>query len=230
MKKINKKDNTSKILKKTVVFGILMLFTIAIMATDMSTKAVDNVEWELKLDFDEPGGAYDYVIFGEAPDANDGLPVDSYDEPKPPAPMPPYIRTWFNDNLAEPYNLILKDYRKHPDSYKVWNLTALWIPSDYNSSTTITISWDNNNITSIEYDSVELYKVGNSDHVSDMLVDPSYSFLCPANEVQHFQIICQGGTSTGETDTNEIPFLYLILIIIVIIICLLILYWKIIRR
>ena len=229
MKKINKKDNTSKILKKTVVFGILMLFTIAIMATDMSTKAVDNVEWELKLDFNEPGGTYDYVIFGEAPDANDGLPVDNYDEPKPPTPMPPYIRTWFNDNLAEPYNLILKDYRKHPDNHKTWNLTALWNPLDDNS-TTITISWDNNNITSIEYGYVELYKVGKSDPVSDMLADTSYSFLCPANEVQHFQIICQGGTSNEEIDANGIPFLYLILSIIVIIICLLILYWRIIRR
>ena len=212
-----------------VIFGILLLFTTAIMTTEMNTEAADNVEWELKLDFNESGGAYDYVIFGEAPDANDGPPVDSYDEPKPPAPMPPYIRTWFNDNLAEPYNLILKDYRKHPDNHKTWNLTALWNPLDDNS-TTITISWDNNNITSIEYDSVELYKVGNSDPVSDMLADTSYSFLCPANEVQHFQIICQGGTVNGETDTNEIPLLYLILIIIVIIICLLILYWKIIRR
>lgn len=229
MKNINKKDSPC-VLKKTVVFGILLLIIIgATMVSEISTKADNDVEWELKLEFKEPGGKYDYVVFGEAIDANDGPPDDSYDEPEPPPPMPPYIRVWFDDNLPIPYDKLPKDYREYPDVYKVWNLTALWTPLDDNS-TTITIYWDNNNITNIEYDSVELYKVGDSDPVLDMLINTEYSFICPANEAQHFQIICQGGTSNGKTDTNEISFLYLILIIALIIICLLILYWKIIRR
>ncbi len=230
MKNINKKDSPC-VLKKTVVFGILLLIIIgATMVSEISTKAADDVEWELKLKFDEPGGKYDYVVFGETPDANDGLSPDSYDMPKPPAPMTPFIRAWLNDNLTEPYNLLIADYRKYPDIHKVWNLTVLWLPSDFNASTTINISWNTSNITNLEYDSIEMYRAGNSNPVTDILMDTKYSFICPANEAQHFQIICQGGTSNGKTDTNEISFLYLILIIALIIICLLILYWKIIRR
>lgn len=230
MKNTNKKDNISKILKKTVVFGVLTLFTISAIMASENIKAADNVEWEVRLDFDEPGNASDYIVFGETTDAYDGLPVDSYDEPKPPALPTPYIRAWFDDNLAEPYNLLFRDYRKYPDAHKVWNLSVQWVPSDYNTPTTITISWDTNNITSTEYDSVELFKEDNSDPVSDMLVEKDYSFLCPANEVQRFQVICQGVTSNGETDANEIPFLYLILIIVLIVIVLVILYWKKTRR
>ena len=47
------------------------------------------IVWDVQLNFNEPGGAYDYTIFGEAPDANDGPPADAYDTVKPPAPMPP---------------------------------------------------------------------------------------------------------------------------------------------
>jgi len=230
MKNINKKNNNPSILKKTVVFGILTLFTISAIMASENIKAAENVEWDVKLTFSEPGSAEDYVVFGEATDAYDGLPVDSYDEPKPPALPTPYIRAWFDDNLGEPYNLLFKDYRKYPDAHKVWNLSVQWVPSDYNTPTTITISWDTNNITSIEYGSVELYKVDNSNPISDMLVDKSCSFLCPANEVQHFQVICQGGTSNGETDTNEIPLLSLTLIVVLIVIVLVILYWKKTRR
>ena len=44
------------------------------------------------MDFTEPSGNYDYVLFGEAPDAYDGSPADSYDSPKSPSPpAAPYI-------------------------------------------------------------------------------------------------------------------------------------------
>ncbi|EMR74915.1 hypothetical protein MBGDF03_01080 [Thermoplasmatales archaeon SCGC AB-540-F20] len=96
----------------------------------------NDIEWSVTLNFNETDGKTDYVVFGEGPDANDGPPVDSYDEPKPPPPpMPPYVHTWFDDNLAEPYNLLFKDYRKYPDAYKVWNLSIQWAPSDYVTST-----------------------------------------------------------------------------------------------
>jgi len=77
MTNIKKKDNNPRVLKKTAVFGILLLFTISAIMTFENTKATDDVKWEVTLDFNEPDGAYDYVVFGEAPDANDGPPVDS---------------------------------------------------------------------------------------------------------------------------------------------------------
>lgn len=229
MKNINKKDNNTGVLKKTAVFGILLLFTIsAIMAFEI-TKATDDVIWEVTLDLKEPDGAIDYIVFGEAHDANDGLPVDSYDEPKPPAPKEPYIRAWFNDNLAEPYNILLKDYREHPDTYKVWNLSIQWTPSDYVTSTFVTTSWNISELDDSMYASMIL-----CDHegnlLKNMTTQNNYSFTCPANIVQQFQIICQSGTSNGTTNANETPFLPLTLVFALIILVLSILYWKKTRR
>jgi len=218
--------NTTSIVRKIVVFGILLLSTTAIIRTEMNTEAADDVEWEVRLDFNEPDGAYAYAVFGEAPDANDGPPVDSYDEPKPPAPMTPYIQTWFNDNLSEPYNLLLKDYRRYPDTYKIWNLSIQWVPSDYVTSTSIIISWNISEIEDIEYTSVILYN-RERNPLTDMITQNSYSFNCPANEAQQFQIICQSETSNGITDTIDTSSLILIFaLIIIVIIALLIVYWK----
>jgi len=226
MTNIKKKDNNPRVLKKTAVFGILLLFTISAIMTFENTKATDDVKWEVTLDFNEPDGAYDYVVFGEAPDANDGPPVDSYDEPKPPAPMQPYVRAWFNDDLAEPYNILLKDYREHPDTYKVWNLSIQWTPSDYVTSTFVTISWNISELDDSGYTSVILYD-DERNHLKNMTTQNNYSFTCPANTVQQFQIICQSETSNGKTDTIETPSLILIFaLIIIVIIVLLVVYWK----
>ena len=114
----------------------------------------EQIQWDATINFDEPGGGSDYLIFGEAPDANDGPPYDDYDMPKPPSPpFPPYIRSWFNDGLGGPYTQLLKDYRQYPDTQKIWNLSIQWIPSDYVTPTTITISWETNDIDNSEYDS-----------------------------------------------------------------------------
>ena len=151
----------------------------------------NDIEWSVTLNFNETDGKTDYVVFGEAPDANDGPPVDSYDEPKPPAPpMPPYVRTWFDDNLAEPYNLLFKDYRKYPDTYKVWNLSIQWVPYDYVTSTYLTISWNIDEVDNSEYTSVILYDDGGNP-LNDMLTQNSYSFTCPAMTPQNFNIICK---------------------------------------
>ena len=95
-------------LKKIVAFSlIIFLSTTAIIATQIPTQGIfsgnRSIEWDVTLNFNEPGGKSDYVIFGEAPDANDGPPADIYDEPKPPLPMPPYLRAWCDDELPTPY-------------------------------------------------------------------------------------------------------------------------------
>ncbi|MCK5113047.1 MAG: hypothetical protein KAQ84_05835, partial [Thermoplasmatales archaeon] len=133
-----------------------------------------GITWDVTLNFNEPGGVNDYVIFGEADDANDGPPHDDYDMPRPPLPQPPYIRAWFNDNLPTPYGEPFEDYRLYPDTYKVWNLTVQWMPKSPYPSTDITISWNINHVNASEYDSVVLYDVGSSLTVADMLVDSNY--------------------------------------------------------
>ncbi len=149
------------------------------------------IDWDVSLNFNEPGSAYDYTIFGEAPDANDGPPADAYDTVKPPAPMPSYIRAWFNDNLPYPYNALLEDYRCYPGLNKVWNLSVQWVPSDSVSPTTITISWSPSEINTSEYFSMTLCTSGGTP-LKNMLVYNSYSFACPAFLPQNFKIICIG--------------------------------------
>jgi len=147
------------------------------------------IVWDVSLHFNEPGSAYDYVIFGEAPDANDGPPADAYDTVKPPAPMPSYIRACFNDNIPFPYNQLWKDYRHYPAMSKVWNLSVQWVPEDSESSTTITISWSSSEINTTDYVSILLCTSGGTP-LRNMLLYSSYSFACPAFLPQTFQIIC----------------------------------------
>ncbi|KYK28442.1 hypothetical protein AYK20_07210 [Thermoplasmatales archaeon SG8-52-1] len=152
--------------------------------------------WNVALDFNEPGGAYDNAFFGEKTDASDGQ--DIYDVPKGPTGIPPLIRSWFETDMQDPYDELWKDYKQYPDNHKVWNLTVQWIPSDYSSPTTITIFWDNDDFYYNDYTSIVLYDVINNIIVADMLVNESYSFICPALALQNFQIIC-------FTNSNQPP-------------------------
>jgi hypothetical protein len=149
-----------------------------------------GITWDVTIHCSNTGGQNDYVIFGEAPDANDGPPPDSYDVVKPPASMPPYIRAWFNDNLPVPYDVLWADYRQYPDSYKVWNLTVHWMPSSGSAPTTITLLWDTADVISSEYTSVTLCTTDETP-LQDMRVNSTYMFSCPAYVPQNFKILCQ---------------------------------------
>ena len=148
-----------------------------------------TIQWDVQVDFNEPGGAKTYTIFGEATDANDGPPPDSYDVPKPPNPTPPYISAWFDDDMSIPYNFLLKDYRLYPSIYKKWNLSVQWVPLDSVTPTTLTISWDINEVDDCEYTNVELYN--DSDGLlKDMLTESSYTYTASAMISQDFYIVC----------------------------------------
>jgi len=161
------------------------------------------IVWDVSLSFNEPGSAYDYTIFGEAPDANDGPPADAYDTVKPPAPMPSYIRAWFNDNIPFPYNNLWKDYRHYPAMNKVWNLSVQWVPEDSESSTTITISWSPSEINTSDYVSITLCTSGGTP-LKNMLLHSSYSFVCPAFIPQTFKIKC-AGNQAPNVPSNPSP-------------------------
>jgi hypothetical protein len=144
--------------------------------------------WDSRLNLTEPDGAQDYVVFGEASDASDG--VDGYDIPKPGSPPPePYIYAWFNAGLSAPYNFLWADYRLNTGSFKVWNLSVIWAPTDTVSPTNITISWNSSKIMENRFQSV-LLKDLESSVVTDMRSYSTYLYFAPANVLHHFQILC----------------------------------------
>jgi hypothetical protein len=189
------KDN---FINKILVLPIILIFLITSFSaaqpqnpTTITTTddQMRSIVWDVTVNFNELGGAYDYTVFGEATDANDGPPVDAYDVLKPPAPMPPYIRAWFNDNLPVPFDTLAKDYRHYPGNSKVWNLSVQWVPSNYVSPTTITLTWSPTAINSTEYASITLCTSGGTP-LKNMLLYSTYSFNCPAMIPQAFKIIC----------------------------------------
>jgi hypothetical protein len=179
-----------------LAFAIVLIFPffdISALQHHESVSSVQNqgrgITWDVAVHCSNADGQNDFVTFGEAPDANDGPPPDTYDVVKPPAPQPPYIRAWFNDNLPVPYDTLWKDYRQYPDSYKVWNLTVQWMPTSGVSPTTITLLWDPALVALSEYTSVNLC-TDDGIILQNMRMNSTYVFSCPAYVPQNFKIIC----------------------------------------
>jgi len=200
--------------QKIVVFGIALLIIISMsMVIKINTGATknDDAVWAVTLDFSETSGKMDYVVFGEAPDANDGA-VDSYDTPKPPpAPYPPYLRAWFDDNLPMPYNALWEDFRQHPDTEKVWDLSVQW-ESPSSEPIDVTISWDNNEFIDCEYDFVVLMRYDSSNEVCefiDMLSEDYYIYMPRYSNgmwlIDHFQISCIKTETTPPNGDDPQP-------------------------
>ena len=146
---------------------------------------VDGVSrWNVILNFTGSGGQHDNLVFGEASDASDGQ--DSYDVPKPTIPPPPCVYAWFATNLSEPYDTLWKDYRRYPDTSKVWDLDVLW---ENASAKNITISWNSSRLNSSEYKVITLRDVDGNVNTS-MILKNSYRYLASPHTVHRFQIIC----------------------------------------
>ena len=211
MKQKNKLYNENLFLcrKEAVIFISFILvfscFGVAIALENQSSQILKSnfsITWDVQLDFNEPGGAYTNVFFGEGPDASDGQ--DSYDMPMPPAPPTPYIRSWFKTNLTPPYNTLLKDYRHYPDTYKEWNLYVRWEPEDGETPTTVTISWSTSEVGDSEYNIVKLCN-SSGGQLKNMLTESSYSFTCPASVNQIFYIICQANNTAPNQPSSPNP-------------------------
>jgi len=168
-----------------------------------------EITWDVTINLDETGGKNDYIIFGEAPDGSDGK--DSYDTPNPPLGIPPFLDGFFTTNLSDPYDTLLKEIKHYPDIYKEWNFTAFWTGS---SSTTITISWDTDEVNNSEYNSVILYD-SDDNQVADMMVNSSYTksvgpygvisfrIECSSEENQPPEITCPGPQTVDEGELLE---------------------------
>jgi VCBS repeat-containing protein len=157
-----------------------------------------DTSWNAKLELNEPDGSYDSAFFGQKNVESENF--DIFNIPKNPSGVNPYIRAWFATNFSTPYDQLWEEYAYYSDTYKVWNLTVQWIPSDYSSPTTITISWDSIFINNNEYYSLVLYDIDNNIEVADMLVDSNYTFTCPAFALQNYKIIY-------TTTTNQPPLI-----------------------
>ena len=186
----SEKKSTRKILEAAIAVAITV--SLILSGSSMFTNNIlDNTivtassiatadEWNVMLTFNETGGNKDNVTFGEAIDANDGDPPDTYDSPKPPAPMQPYLRAWFDDNLSAPYGKLWDDFRRYPDTEKTWELYVIWKSSN-SSLTNITIAWDVSGFTGCEYNSVVLWRYDpfdmEWDFAADMLVATNYIYV-----------------------------------------------------
>jgi hypothetical protein len=180
------------------LFLILTTFVISPVAT------ADEIEWEVTLNFSEPGGANANVVFGEVTDANDGPPADNYDVPSCPSPPEPHIRAWFDDGLSYPYDVLWEDYREYFifNTYKTWNLTIYWQAS---TATSITIEWDTNMVNKSEYNSMILYDDTGITPLEDMRKNNSYTFTIDSLNVD-FKIIARvSGNNPPNTPDNPNP-------------------------
>ena len=160
-----------------------------------------DITWDAQISLTETGGRSDAVWFGEAPDATDGPPADTYDVAKAPPPLPPYLRAWLADGLPTPYDYLWKDYRSYPDTSKTWNLTVHWVP-DTILPTTVTLTWDTSILNATEYDTVLLWNT--TGVVANMRTTHTYTFACPAFLPQAFTIVATADTTPPHI-TNHSP-------------------------
>lgn len=182
----------------------ILVSLLIVLATILLTPVLtaDYIEWDVTLNFNESGGEFASVVFGEAYDANDGPPADSYDVPLCPVPPEPYIRAWFDDGLSYPYGTLWEDYRKYSvsNTYKIWNLTVHWQAS---ASTVMTITWDSDEVDDSEYGYVVLFDVDSSTIVADMLVDTSHTFMCHPWSNSEFQLIATIAGNNPPTANDD---------------------------
>lgn len=190
---------------KLKAFGLILLLIISIIITTQVT-SMSNIEWDVTLDFRETGGKMDSAVFGEATDGNDGPPPDDYDMIKPPPPMQPYLRAWFDDGLQMPYDKLWEDYRGYPDTEKIWDLYVQWKSSNPDI-TEITIEWDPDEFDGHEYDSIILNRYNFSaeewEFATNMLTEDEYEYTPRRfNEmwlIDHFQIVAVTDVTPPET-------------------------------
>jgi hypothetical protein len=180
-------------MKKKFIGFIFFLFLIFVFCNhwQYNISADDTIiQWECNLLCNDTSGCSDTVGFGEANTANDGPPADAYDVAKPPTPLVPYVRAYFQDNLTVPYNALWKDFRHYPDVHKVWNLIIQWVPEDGQSPSMFTLSWNQDAILNSEYTVMSLCTNSGS-FLANMRSESNYTFSAPAYVLQRFKIIAQ---------------------------------------
>ncbi len=151
--------------------------------------------WDVQLDVSASSEVNDMVVFGEAPDASDG--VDGYDIPKPGMPPTPCVYARFTTSLPDPYDTLWEEYRHYPGIQKTWNLSILW--SDEGTGY-VNITWDPLKVSNSEYTYMRLHDL-DLDTWTDMHSLSYYNYTATSDVNRHFQIVC---TSTMPEYNHEI--------------------------
>ena len=212
----NKKTLDTPLIHKAIVPIIVMLFIASSVSalnihpqdTCSPSDTSKGIIWSVTMNFEETSGKNDYIIFGEATDASNG--VDTYDAPNPPGGIPPFLDAYFSTNFSLPHDRLMQEIKKYPADYKEWNFTVWWTGSD----TIVTISWDTTEVNDSEYDTVVLCDDAGVPLV-DMLNTNNYVFVYPSSGLVNFQIIAIANIppsiigdsypANGSTDVERPP-------------------------
>jgi parallel beta-helix repeat protein len=163
--------------------------------------------WSTTLSLQETGGKTDSLVFGEKIDASDDQ--DVYDVPKSPPGIPSYVYAYFETNFASPYDKLWNEIKQYPATYKQWNFTVQWNPSDSVSPTDLTISWSASSLYASEYTKVRLQNLATGTIV-DMRAVETYTFTASALIPYHFQINCIKNSQITSLSTGwnfvSLPF------------------------
>ena len=181
-----------------ILTALLLLYHCSVFAAEKDT----TILWNDHIIIRETGGIKDSILFGEAINAVDETSPASHDLPKPPPPIPPSVHAFFTSHFDPPYNNLIQDFRTDTKTSQIWNLTIIWIPTDYNSSTNMVIKWNPVNLSKSQYSSIQLYQQNNTIPLTDMLKEESYTYSSPANIPHFFRIEC---SQTNNNDNNT-PF------------------------
>jgi len=194
-----------------IVLLVLPLLFIANMFLIMPSSANDpvfrndSIFWNAQIKVSDISRAADFVVMGEATNANDGPPADILDAPKSPMPPTPYVFAYFDDGLAYPYNKLTSDYRHYCDGVeKQWNLSLFWDLLSYPA--TIDFTWSSSDFIPSPYGSVYLRDSAGS-ILADMLAVEIYSFSVSSMGSQNFLITCENASCPIEGENCYNPYL-----------------------
>jgi hypothetical protein len=143
--------------------------------------------WDVTLSFHKQGSGttWDTAVFGEKTTALDGQ--DSSDVPKPGVSPPPYIYSFFDASLTEPYQRLWKDYRVFLHEQQTWDL---YVQANTEvGTTTVVITWDRTAVNASEYDFVTLCTATGTP-LANMRTLATYTMVLSDDVPVHLKVIC----------------------------------------
>jgi len=194
--------------KKIIKFGagFLYLTIILILLSNFSTAnnsekiiSSDELEfyprtliWSIQIQgtiIEEPTIA-DQVFIEERDDATDGPPGDSVYDVQDPGTPPGnlWLNMWLDDNLPSPKNVLQRDARFGPDTYKVFNLTSVYSNLSFPATHTLLLSWNNLAFQGTEYDYAVLTD-GSFTFLTNMMTSSVYTQTTPVLAPQYFHMM-----------------------------------------